>query len=290
MNKTPIYIIQRQELLYPNVLFNLPQNPAHKPSLGIWAGNPGNFKSTSQIHEVMSVFSWPITQICSSSMAGMLPIEVDKLIYQVDKNGRISQTEVLIERLNQQTVNILGPDLNVGSVEQLLMERILSQTTRPSIITNQLFSLFKINPELYRSTELIVFANTRQFITLAANLGIGVSIAADSGINNKIDLLQRLNLGNKKFIVTDDEQIIAYDGVEGEKAGVYNSRVNLKSYQAIFLGMCAALISADNSQSTFLPNVLVACYLLDSLIGQQSSGSHLNVVSSKIKKLLNDNE
>lgn len=259
-------IIQKEELIYPETLFNLPINPIQRPHLTLWSGRAGRLKHISEIAATITSFGWPYRLMAGSGWSNILPPGTEKLEYEITQSGQIRDYLLLLETIKTDNLILFGPDLEMSSNEQILAEKLLQELINTRLITAEVLRIFKTNPKLYQKTDLTIFASTADLLSLAGKLRIGVRLMPDGGIYNKIELLQGLSLGVKRFIVFDNSQIIVFDSTLPDKIGVFNSSINLAHRQATFIGLCAAILAVPANNKRFTESVMTACYLINQLL------------------------
>lgn len=264
-NKSEL-IIQSKELLYPEILFNLPVNPLQRPHLTLWSGRLGRLERTSQLAETIDGFGWSYRLMAGRSWSNYLPPSVERVEYELAPNRQIKNYNLLEEVLTTDNLLLFGLDLEMSSSEQILAEKLLQELASTRLITAEVLRIFKTSPKLYQATELTIFASTTDLMSLAGKLRIGVRLIPDSSVYNKIELLRGLSLGTKRFIVFDNNQIIAFDSSKPDMAGIYNSSTDLADHQAIFLGLAAALLAISANNKNFIKSILTACYLIGQLV------------------------
>lgn len=280
-------IIQKNKLLYANIIFNLPQSPIHRPIVTLWGGQAGKLHQLSRVVETLSGFGWTINYLIDEKLSHYLPVGVEKISYNLkDYASRAIRDGEIAQLLGRSSLVVAGPDMAINSSEQIMAEQIIRRFGDKTIITDELLRIFKITPRLYEQNGPIIFGDTVGLVKLANNLNIAVHIKKEAGVFNKLALLGKLGGGMKQFIVYDNHQVIVYDSTCPKTAGVYNCPVDLAPYRSIFLGLCAALLAAaKNTTDQLIGNVLSACYLLDRII---QDNNPTMIRANEIKKLINE--
>ncbi len=258
----PSIIHQRDQILYPDILFNRPINPLLKPHILLVGGRPGGLKELSDCYNTilaLGIFPELVTPVAVGQLTpGLRPaVELKSL-----QGGQLDKSQ-LGQVITENHLVVLAPGLAKGSINQLAIEYILSNSQAIMLLTDEALQLAQINAEIFRRQKAIFCLSTEGLVAMANYLGVAVTIRPKRGIFNHFDIICAIQEAvGGVFIVYSQSQIIIVD--KPDRIGLVElDQAEIPVLRGILLGLVAA-ISADIGQqmSNIFEKSLVAGYLL----------------------------
>lgn len=258
----PSIIHQRDQILYPDILFNRPINPLLRPRILLVGGRPGGLKELSDCYNTMLALG-PSPELVIPDTIGQLTASLHPAVELKSLQGGQLDKSQLEQVLKEIHLVVLAPGLAKGSINQLAIEYILNSSQAVMLLTDEALRLAQINPKIFRRQKTIFCLSTEGLVVLANYLRVAVTIRPKRGIFNHFDIICAIQqVVGGIFIVYSQSQIIVVD--TPDRIGVVElDQAEIPALRGVFLGLVAVL-SADIGQQTskIFEKSMVAGYLL----------------------------
>lgn len=270
-------IHQRDESLYPDVLFNRPIRGLSRMHVALFGGSKRGMVALSEMYSTMLSTGIEPTCVVEAVTAELAPLPVGSLILHTDKKTRqVSETADVLSFVGRSNVAIMAPEAELGSSLQILLEKVLSETQTPVIITDEAVGLYRFAPRGTKRLNVLFILSAEGLMKLANVLALPVKIRPGRGVYNTLALVEAVHDATGAHVVSFDcEQAVVRDGSRNDEYGIIHVLENgITQHRGLFIGLVAGLL-ADTSQAftSVLPKLMTAGYLFNSILNQ-SNGLH----------------
>lgn len=270
-------IHQRDESLYPDVLFNRPIRGLSRMHVALFGGSKRGMVALSEVYSAMLSTGIEPTCIVEAVAAELAPLPVGSPILHADKKTKqVSESADVLSFVGRSNVAIMAPDAELGSSLQILFEKVLSQTNTPVIITDEAVGLYRFMPTGSKRVNVLFILSTEGLMKLVNVLALPVKIRPGRGVYNTISLVEAVHEATGAHVLSfDTEQAVVRDKSSSNEYGIIHVLENsIMQHRGLFIGLVAGLL-ADTAQtfSSVLPKLMTAGYLFNSILSQ-SNGLH----------------
>lgn len=270
-------IHQRDQSLYPDVLFNRPISGLSRMHVALFGGSKRGIVALSEVYSALRSTGIEPTCIVEAVAAELAPLPVGSLILHTDKKTKqVSETADVLSFVGRSNVAIVAPEVELGSSLQILYEKILSQTNTPIIITDEAVGLYRFMPIDTKRSNVLFILSTEALIKLANTLALPVKIRPGRGVYNTISLVEAVRDAIGAHVLSfDSEQAVVCDNSSSNEHGIIHVLENsIMQHRGLFIGLVAGLL-VDTAQTftSVLPKLMTAGYLFNSILSQ-SNGLH----------------
>ncbi len=270
-------IHQRDESLYPDVLFNRPIRGLSRMHVALFGGSKRSIVALSEVYSTMQITGIEPTCIAEAITAELAPLPVGSLILHADKKTKqISETADVLSFVGRSNVAIMAPDAELGSSLQILFEKVLSETQTPVIITDEVVGLYRFEPGAIKRSDVFFLLSSEGLVKLANTLALPVKISPGRGVYNTISLVEAVRDATGAHVLSfDAEQAVVCDSSNSNEYGIIHVLENsIMQHRGLFIGLVAGLLTdAAQTFSSVLPKLMTAGYLFN-VIMTQSNGLH----------------
>lgn len=283
----PEIIHQKDELLYPWVLFNRPINPSLKPTVLLVGGSPGNLTDLSDSFQAALATNVQLELLIPKSLSNLVDTLPVKAYIELNKPYQINKAK-LDDAIAASNLIVLAPNLAVNSTNQLAMIHIMQHSQQAMILTDEVLRVFKVPTIHFNNQNMLFLISVDGLIKLANYLHVGVSIKPNRGVYNKIDIIHSLQSKiNCSFIVYDAEQLLVCDR-EGGVGLIEFTQSDIFAYRGFLIGIISGLMADYGSRiNEVIPKVLTAGYVLRKCIVNTSKakGDLTTIIAQSIKNI-----
>lgn len=270
-------IHQRDESLYPDVLFNRPIRGLSRMHVALFGGSKRGMVALSEVYSTMLSTGIEPTCVVEAVTAELAPLPVGSLILHTDKKTRqVSETADVLSFVGRSNVAIMAPEAELGSSLQILLEKVLSETQTPVIITDEAVGLYRFAPRGTKRLNVLFILSAEGLMKLANVLALPVKIRPGRGVYNTLALVEAVHDATGAHVVSfDGTQAVVRDSSGSGEYGIIHVLENgITQHRGLFIGLVAGLL-ADTSQAftSVLPKLMTAGYLFNSILNQ-SNGLH----------------
>lgn len=212
----PQFVSQKDEPMYPDILWNRPTNIGRAGRLLILGGHKNEFSQIQHIFEIAEASG-------IGEIKAAMPDSLKRLIPGVDagfflpstNSGSIARSALgeIMNIISNFDAVVIGANITNNSETAILIESIVRQSDLPIIITEEAISILKFNPDLITGNPNILVVSTMPGIfELANNHNIPLAIRRDSGLLGKLQILDQLvSISRCQYFVFDQEVLVAAD-------------------------------------------------------------------------------
>lgn len=277
-------IHQKDEPLYPEVLFNRPINPLLKPVILLIGGGAGKLTTLSSSYQIIGVLGIRRGLVAPKNLASLGDLLPITAYIEPTRAGQINKA-ALAAVANDSNLMVLAPDLANNSTNQLACDYLLRSYQSAVVITDEILRLAAISPDVLVRSNVIYFISTAGLIALANYLKIGIAIRPNRGIYNKIDIIKSLqNKLTSDFVVYDQQQILICT-LDGQIGVTDIKSTDIFDQQGILLGLLASLVADYSGQlKNVFKRTMMAGYIFKSAASKQlKNGSIIDAVKAVIE-------
>jgi len=240
------------EQTFSRLLFERPISQLHMRKVGILAGQHAGLKKVSDCYQIINILHHQAVLIAQANhKSHTLPADV---FLEPTKNTQqvFANTDLALESLSECGYVVLGMDLEINSIWQLFLERLLSSRTAPIVFTNESIRLAKTSANAFlERTGDVYICDTKKILELIKYLGLTHNLLSNSGVLTKANTLKVLAQHLSAVIVcVEPTQIVAVDHNDLDTVVVMNiqneQRLSIDSY---FIALFVSLLSDVTAQN-----------------------------------------
>ncbi len=270
-------IHQRDESLYPDVLFNRPIRGLSRMHVALFGGGKRGVVTLSEVYSTMQSTGIEPTCVVEALVANLAPLPIGSIILHTDKKSQqVSETAEVLSFVDRSNMVIMAPEAELGSSLQILFEKVLSETQTPVIITDEAVGLYRFTPRNAKRVNVLFVLSSEGLMKLANILALPVKIRPGRGVYNTLALVEAVHEATGAHVVSyDNEQAVVRDGASSDEYGIIHVQEgSITQHRGLLIGLTAGLLT-DVSQSftSVLPKLMTAGYLFNTILGQ-SNGLH----------------
>jgi hypothetical protein len=202
--------LQKDEPLYPKVLWSRPVTKRAAGKLLLIGGHPGNFGMLQAAYVgAIASGAGECTVVVPDSLQGTLAGAPDVVFVPSSPSGSIGKeaSERILHLSEDYDAMVLGLNLSNNSETAVLVEALLSRLTLPLIATGETLQAAKFNPSLVTDRPAtVIIADMPALYKLAGKLGVG--LGSGVGLNGKIAVIDSLSEGRAAHWLHYDGEII----------------------------------------------------------------------------------
>ncbi len=260
----PLQDSNQKDELYSKFFFDRPVNPIQQPIIGIVGGK---LASLNHIYEAITVTGSRAEVVGIDTFSE--PVQSTSVMpaNSFRSEDRMEIAEKLQELENNMSLVILGVDIILSSNIQIEFEKFLTYATVPVILCGPSVGLLGFNQELFRKSNIVIFADSLTHIKLINRLHIPVRTNSARGIYQLADLAFGLQerFSNIKQVLYDNQNIVSIDSGKPipQEASMTHFGAMLNKDHDYILGVIASMLAWPlRNLDNFKQRVSNATYLI----------------------------
>ncbi len=263
-------IHQRDELLYPDIVFNRPISGLSRLQLALFGGSKKRLNTLSQLYG--TTVAMGVSPVClveaRATDASLLPLG-SMLLSAGRKTGHIEQTGEVLDFLTHANLVVMAPDVEFGSSMQILFEKIWSTTAVPLVVTDEALALYNFMPQVsWMRPNTLLYLGSEALMKLAGALDLSVKIRPGRGVYNVINIAQSVSKRLRAHVICyGADMAVVVDTSHASEVGIIHFRPTvINEYRGLFMGLlCGLLADFAVELSDVLPKALTAGYLFNTI-------------------------
>ena len=270
-------IHQRDQSLYPDVLFNRPISGLGRMHVALFGGGKRGVVTLSEVYSSMLSTGIEPTCVVEAPTANLAPLPIGSIILHTDKKTQqVSETAEVLSFVARSNMVILAPEAELGSALQILFEKVLSETQTPVVITDEVVGLYRFTPRTSKRANVLFILSSEGLMKLANALALPVKIRPGRGIYNTLALVEAVYEATGAHVLSfDNEQAVVRDGSSSDEYGIIHVQEgSISQHRGLLIGLIAGLLSdVTQTFTSVLPKLMTAGYLFNAIMSQ-SNGLH----------------
>ncbi len=271
-------IHQYNELLYPDILFNRPIAGLSRLHIALFGGGKRGVATLSQLYSTVQSMGLGPTCVVEAHTVEPSVLPVGSLTLHTDRKAKqITETADVLSFISRANLAVLAPEAELGSSLQILFEKIITQTSAPIIITDEVVSLYRFLPKPHAGDgRVLFFVSSEGLMRLANVLALPVQIRPGRGIYNTIALVDAVAEATGGHVTSyDAEVVVVRDHRDALRRGIVHvAPMSVHHHRGLLLGLLAGLLVEPRQVlSSVLSKVLVAGFLFNAIMAE-SNGLH----------------
>lgn len=277
------FLSQKDEPLFPDILWNRPTNIGRAGRLLIVGGHKNEFSQIQHIFEVSDASGiGDIKAAMPDSLRRLLPGVEAGYYLPSTQSGSIARA-ALGELLNIAAdfdAVLIGANITNNSETAILIESIARKVDLPIIFTFEAISILKFNPDLITGNpNALVVATMPGIFELANNHHIPLAIKPNTGVIGKLQIIDQLvQISRCQYFIFDQEAIAAADG----RYSLTKFHHSLSDMPAVAVGLASAFWIQNRAKP--FDALTTAGYILERV--SEEPFSNLSELSQRIRKKL----
>lgn len=253
------------------LLFALSPGPATRTTPVLIGGGTGGFAELSAVYELVRSLTLQPALIVPEKIASALPASAGAIMLP-DQAAQLRSAEAW-NRIDSAGVVIMGLDMHPTSTQQIVLSRLMRSSRTPMLVTDELASMFRIEPELLAESHILPFFSLSSIRSQALGLQVPVRLVTERGVYGVADLLKSMDCSSPLVIAYDAERLYSY--IRETDCLIHTpipantpvARLRRLLIASLLLTYCARGQSASTTEL-----IQAAHYFIYTLIGQTENG------------------
>lgn len=190
----PVFHQQRDQLLYPKILWNRPLSRHGAGRLLVVGGYQADFSQPTAIFTLaMAAGAGECIVALPDSLARLLTGTPSIVFVPSSPSGSLGRDALgqILNAVDDANGVALGANLSNNSETAVLIERLVQETTKPLIIFAEALPALQFNIRLVTARErTLMIVTMPEVFKLAAQLGLSIHIRRDGGLMNKLEIIK----------------------------------------------------------------------------------------------------
>ncbi len=263
-------VAQKDDLLYPQSLFERPLNRLQMPQIGLIGGGLGGLKLLNDTYKTMLDCDNRIILAVPRSIQQMIGQTAD-LIFEPVSRGRYDDS-LIVERLGEANLIVLAPGMAMTSQDHIRLDKIINQLERPIMITTEALPIVVADPSLLARAGSSLVLSTEQAIALANKYNLPIDIKPARGVYNRLAIMDSLSAHTNATVVIVEKNQIALHHHSLKQAGLLQMiMADFDRQLGQIIGVLSALSAGQTQPDKQFEAMMNGLFLLRQSIDQTES-------------------
>ncbi len=232
-----MYLTQKNQALFPKVLWNRPINRTTAGRLLLVGGHHQNFLEIQEVYQLaLACGVGECLIVMPDSLRTLLSHIENTHFIPSSPSGSIGKGAVaeLVSLAEESDGLSIGANLSNNSETAVAVERLLIESQKPRVMYLEALEVASFNPKLVTDRDnCCIVVTMQELFKLAGKLDIALNIQPERGLLGRVELIQSVAQAMKASLVCMGKEIIIVSGEQTSVTPDISGRLN----SAIFAAM-----------------------------------------------------